>query len=539
MFQKNSAYKIQQFLSSHWIFLLILILGIQLKFLSLEDKYLWYDEVETMMHTSGISDSDYYSLMPENEIKNIGYYQDLIHVNKHDYSIWAQLTGLFSMPQLTPLHPALLIFWTKLVGDDFLKYRLFNLFILILIFPFLFSLCKTLFKTNIAGWIGISLFCISPFFDIYTKEARYIVLWSLLIIVNLYLFLKIIENNKSVWWYLYVCVSILALYTSLLSCMLFLSQYVYVLIRYKELRTKCLKYMLLVGVFYLPWIYSLYIHRNDVTHSLQWLNNGYELSVFSSLYGQLLGFSHVFASFQNTLWNYVSVFAGKGAFHLSFDIIISFLINFLILFAIIKICKDKLTSKNLILLLIIIPFLFIYVYDFIKNGRVSFIWRYQIISFIGVFLVVVYYLSTLYRNRKTSFLIVYFSLSFIGILSIYTISLNKCWTTYGQCNGWSSYNSSVLLDASERPLVVTDFTFWGGPGGFIEIMANCKSKDIDILYLSPKSQIQLKGPSLNTYSEIYLIHASSNLIERVKTQLGGTLQQLPNNVWMMPTNDIY
>src|SRR4030043_1751436 len=129
---------IRQFMLRPWLYLGIVVLGIALKFYHIERKFFWLDEIAAIMHTSGISDMDYYKKVPVNEIKNIKYYHDLLHLNTQNYTIRSQLKGLFSMPQLAPLHHALLIFWHRIVGDDYIHYRLFNVFIFIITLPFLF-----------------------------------------------------------------------------------------------------------------------------------------------------------------------------------------------------------------------------------------------------------------------------------------------------------------------------------------------------------------------------------------------------------------
>jgi uncharacterized membrane protein len=111
------------------------------------------------------------------EIKNISYYHDILHLHKQDYSIGDQLTGMANSPNLSPAHYAFLLFWNRIVGDDYIDYRLFSIFVYLLTLLFLFLFPKTLFQSGLSAWIIISLFSVSPFCHVYIQEARYYILW--------------------------------------------------------------------------------------------------------------------------------------------------------------------------------------------------------------------------------------------------------------------------------------------------------------------------------------------------------------------------
>ena len=137
---------IQYFTKKTWLYLIILAIGVSLKFYKIDSQYFWYDEICTIMHTSGIKEQKYMEKFPEKEIRNISNYTDLIHLNKQNLTISQQLKGLSKLTNLNPLHYALLVFWHRIVGDKDLDYRLFNVFMLFLTLPFLFLLCKLFFK---------------------------------------------------------------------------------------------------------------------------------------------------------------------------------------------------------------------------------------------------------------------------------------------------------------------------------------------------------------------------------------------------------
>ncbi|GAO31367.1 hypothetical protein JCM15548_13720 [Geofilum rubicundum JCM 15548] len=434
---------------AYGIFLLIIALGLQLKFHSIESKYFWYDEIETIMHTSGIPDKNYDAQFALNEVKNIDFYQDKLRLNTQDYSMYSQITGVFSMPQLTPLHPLLLIFWSKIVGDEFVHYRLFNTFLFFLLLPFLFLLCKTLFKSNESGWIALSLIAVSPFFDIYTKEARYVILWTFFIILNSYFFLKAYENNKKIWWWCYSVSGILLMYASLLSGLLILSQLIVVAIVFKRYYTPFFLSILIITIAYLPWMINIGIHIEEIFQSLQWHKSGQSSSFYTPFIGQFIGFAHVFISFENVIWSYVHIFLTPGGFRFTFDLVLAGIMIILILISFINMLKNgRHVARGIVLSLIIVPLTTFWLYDLIFVGRISFLWRYQVVAFIGILLVVTHFLHYLYTTKNKLFKVIFIVLSLFGIFSIYIVSLNKCYTTLGSCNGWDNFNIAERISHS-------------------------------------------------------------------------------------------
>ena len=109
---------IREFLIQPYIYALIVLIGISFKFYRLDYKLFWLDEVYTIQHTSGCTAKDYQKLIPVDEINNIGFYKDLYHLNKQKLSIISQLKGMFSEPQMNPLHYPLLMIWYRIAGDD-------------------------------------------------------------------------------------------------------------------------------------------------------------------------------------------------------------------------------------------------------------------------------------------------------------------------------------------------------------------------------------------------------------------------------------
>jgi hypothetical protein len=104
---------IKQFILQPWLYLIIVLLGLSLKLYHIDYRLFWYDEVAAILHTSGNQTFD----IPVNEIKNISYYNDQLHLRKQDQTIGSQLKGLYSSTNLNPLHYSFLMLWYTVAGD--------------------------------------------------------------------------------------------------------------------------------------------------------------------------------------------------------------------------------------------------------------------------------------------------------------------------------------------------------------------------------------------------------------------------------------
>jgi len=84
-----------KFLQKPYIYILIVLIGISLKFYQLEEQFFWDDEVATILHTTGISLSEYDKNLPVNEIVSKSYYENLLKINEKNLNIGEQILKFF------------------------------------------------------------------------------------------------------------------------------------------------------------------------------------------------------------------------------------------------------------------------------------------------------------------------------------------------------------------------------------------------------------------------------------------------------------
>ena len=513
-------------------YIIIVLIGVSLKFYKLEHNYFWEDEIESILHTSGISDNDYMKLILKDTVLNVIYYKDLMHLNTQKYTIGSQLKGLFTMPQFAPLHHAILVFWHRIVGDEYIHYRLFSIFMFILLLPFLFLLGKTLFNSELAGWMAVSLFSVSPFFSLYAQEARYYILWAFFIVLSHYVFLRAIQINKIKWWIAYTVIGILAMYTSFFSSLFIFGHILYIGFRKKELWLTYLISIFIIGLCYLPWIISLISFEDDINKNMSFLMHTENTSIWGILIGQLAGMATIFASFEPKVWSSLLLNTSFGfgeGFHPQYlTLIIHVFIDTLIIAAIVYLLKKSSKDAMFFLVFITLPFVvFVIVFDLSVSGLISFIWRYHVISFIGTFLIVINFFNEKFKQKKVIYIGMFFALTFLSTISTIKVSSYKHWT------GNLSYNdeSADYFSKLNNPLIILDYGDWYNNSHTLMFMNLCKSDSIDILRTTGDIEIINQQIEAKKYSEVFVIHTTDELIKKLKSHYGTRLDSLEIALW--------
>lgn len=536
---------LRQFFIRPWIYLAIIIIGTLLKFYHLDSKIFWDDEIATIKHSSGISLSSYDKLVPVNEIKNISYYDSLLHLNSQPYTIQSQIAGILSDTHLTPAHYVFLTFWHRVVGDDDMDYRLFSVFIFVVSLPFMFLLSKSLYKSALAGWIAVSLYAVSPFINLFAQESRYYILWAFFFILCNYLFLQAIQKNKLFWRIAYAVAAIFALYTSIVSGLFILSHFLYILIFKKELRLSFTIYLFLIFLFYLPWFYFLYTVRETIQTGLSWHvdNEPFPIFSLSLLFSQLVGFVKSFVFLFDTgieieTGMYYNVWRGNITpdmyLPLLSDLIIFIFIIYATYFLITKASKE---TASLLVLIVLPQVLFFYITDIVRHSVISYMLRYQILNIVAISLVITYLLSNKIAKGKALYSGLFIGLIILGVVSILTIGEYRCWMTRPDCE--ANVEHGQLLSEAEHSLLITDFDFFG-KNNFMVILNESKAKNIDILHAESGIQDIKEKIGDKSYSKLLVVHASDKLIQNLKSQFGESMmpykkevsKQLPVNITM-------
>lgn len=512
---------IQHFFQKPWLYIVILILGILFKFYHLNSKFFWQDEVSTVLYTSGINNEILLQRIPVNQIVSFEFYYNLLHHRIKDYSLADEVAGILSDTHLTPAHYIFLTVWYRVVGDTDIDYRLFSLFIFILSLPFMFLLAKSLFSSQVAGWISISLYAVSPLIHYEAQEARYYIVWVFFFIVSNYLFLQAIKYNSLLWWFVYSVASILALYTSMLSGPFIFGHLLYVFLFKKQLRVQYIISLLVIVLGYLPWLYHLSTYKTTIQGGLAW-HTLFHSSYFSIdlLFFQLLGFVKSLVLLFD--WNlYLMWFNGMAASGIYTALVVDLIMLAFVCYSIYYLFTRTPKETRWFVILIILPLsILLYVSDVIRNGFTSVLWRYQIVNMVGIILVVTNLLKNKIEAGKWVYIGIYFGVVILGIVSMLRIATSPCWMTRPDCD--ANVEETQIISQASHPLIITDFSGFGFVN-FLAVLNESKAKNADIMFCQGKIPNVKEMITRNNYSDIYLIKASDTLAQQVKSQFGESM----------------
>lgn len=512
-----------------WLYIIILLVGVSVKFYRLDYKIMWYDEIATVLQVKGADNILQIDSSKLNTIAPISHYNDLLKYDETQSSLGSEMKAQLKNMNLNPLHYMLLSFWYRVAGDSFVSFRLFSVLIFLLTLPFLFGLAYELFGSKKAGLIAISFFSISPFIHYFAQEARYYMLWVFLITAIHYFLIKAIHYKHNKWWAGYILFAVLSLYASILSGFILFEHLLFVVLLKKELRVKFLLILGIIGLIYVPWFSFVYANKNEVYSSLSW-HKFDGVTYWAPLLGLVLGLVRTFSFYQNYTLFWDNVFDNitpAMKVETCFNVLILALI---IVSSIVMWKKEKKETSYFVLLIIIPGLIFFWGLDLIRNAITTHWWRYYIFNTLPVILLATYLINKYIDMRKTLFVSIYIFLAGIGIYSIITISEYKYWYIGGE---WEEefVDNAELLSKAEKPLMITDFMWmnspWEGPMHSMEILANCTSENIDVLRVSAQVRDLNRIIPEGYYSDIFVINASDSLLANLRQQYNEKLTILP------------
>lgn len=508
--------------SKPWIYIIITLIGISLKFYRLDYKMFWYDELATVFHVAGADDVLHISEAHLNEIVNISEYTKLLKHSNFDYLLFPQLKKQLQNMNLNPLQYLLLSFWYRLTGDAFLYYRLFSVLVFLVTLPFLFALAREMYESKRAGWIAVSLYSASPFIHYFAQEARYYILWAFLLVAIHYFIFMAAKFNKTKWWVWYVFFSVLSLYASVMSGVIIFQHLLFIWFVKKNLRLKFLLVCIFIFVFYSPWFFYLMANRNEVFAALAW-HKFKVVPLWAPLLGLVLGYVRTFSFYQNYTLFWDDVFhniTNSMIFETGINLLI---LAFMIVAAIYLIRQKKKENAWFVLLLILPALVFFYSLDIARNAITTHWWRYYIFNTIPLILLVTSIFSAKTVERKPVYQGIYLVLVFVSIFSVYTISKHRYWYLGGN---WQQefVDNALQLSTAKRPLMITDFVWNNSPVEgrmhVMEVMVDCTNDSVDVLRVTPDIQHIDSVIPAGKYSDIFVYYASEQLAGNLKNQFG-------------------
>jgi len=270
-------------LSKNWLFsqsllrfliIILLVIGVFFRFVNLDKKIYWADEVYSSLRISGYTLSELETNLRNGHLINLEELDKYQYPNPEKTTIDVMKGIALEDSHILPLHVLLARFWVKLFGNSVAVTRSFSAFISLLTFPCIYWLCKELFRSSLTGWIAIALVTVSPAHVIYAQEARAYSLWIVAILISSAALLRAMRLKTKVSWCIYTATLPLGFYSHIFFTFVALSQAIYVaIIERFRLNKTSISYLLASFVGFMtfaPWLWIIII--NPHSDAVDWAN---------------------------------------------------------------------------------------------------------------------------------------------------------------------------------------------------------------------------------------------------------------------------
>jgi mannosyltransferase len=195
-----------------------------------------------------------------------------------------------------PLYHILLHFWRIAFGDTVMVARSMSLVFYILSIPALYLLGTAAYNRRV-GFFAAFLFSISPFVNWYGNEIRMYTLFTFLVILNQYFFVKIFKNKEHSdhTWALYTLTAILGVFSHYFFFLNLASQAVFYLLQKSRFPTGSFKRfvyaLVIICLLFIPWAWYV-LHLGQAGNQDPLLAVPTSVNLFSTVSQFVFGFQN-------------------------------------------------------------------------------------------------------------------------------------------------------------------------------------------------------------------------------------------------------
>ena len=221
---------------------IVIILGIAFRFINLDRKVYWHDEVYTSMRAAGFTRGEIDQELFQNKIIPASTLQKFQQI-KPGSTVNDTINSLkVEDPQHPPLYFLMARFWMQNFGGSLIASRLLPALLSLVSLPLMYKLAMELFESQRVAWMATALLAISPFDILFAQTARQYGLLATLVIGSSLSLLRAASQTPqgslrhSSWrnWAVYGISVALGLYTHPFFALTLIGQGVFVLLNRRK-----------------------------------------------------------------------------------------------------------------------------------------------------------------------------------------------------------------------------------------------------------------------------------------------------------------
>lgn len=476
-----------------WLLLTLLLIGIVFRFLNLDGKVYWHDEVYTVMRAAGFTRGAIDQSLFQNQLLPAIDLQTFQAI-KPDSTLVDTIQSLaVEDPQHPPLYFGLTRIWMQLFGNSAIAVRSLPALLSLLALPCLYALGVELFASPPAALISTTLLALSPFDILFAQTARQYSLLTTLTIASSWLLLRAIRINRWQSWLLYALACAVGLYTHPFFLLGLVAHGVYVTLlslhqptrlrlsstTTKRLRSRLVRFLLAIALgitLFMPWLVVMISNLQRAFQTTDWSAISPGIVYLLKLW--TLSFTALFFDLDFGFNNPVT-------YLLRLPVLI------MIGIAIYAVCSNtRLPTWLFIVITSAVPFLLLVLPDLISGGKRSAVSRYLIACYPSIQLAVGFWLAWQLQHTKQHWRRVGMMLLLIGTLTSITIStFSETW--WNRDLSYFNGQTAAQINAADAPVIVSDIgDDYTNTGDLIALSYRLKD-EADVLLLDQPPDLTL------------------------------------------------
>ncbi|MBX9256543.1 glycosyltransferase family 39 protein [Desmonostoc muscorum CCALA 125] len=502
-----------------FLIVILLVIGVCFRFVNLEKKLYWGDEVFTSLRISGYTRVELDKKLLDGDLVSVEDLHQYQYPNRQKTTADVIKGMVLEDSQILPLHVLMTRFWLQCFGNSVAVARSFSAFVSLFTFPCIYWLCKELFESSRIGWMAMGLVAISPVHVIYAQEARAYSLWIVAILISSAALLRAMRLKTKISWCIYAATLPLAFYSHILFCFVALGQVIYV-VAIERFRLSKTLISFSVSFFagaitFAPWFWIIYTHPQP--EAVTWAN------VKQTFLTSAIRWSGIIS--RSFLDLGVSPSDPKAVQIALMPLILIILI--LIVYSIYFLCRRSSKKVWLFVLTLIGSVGFpLAVADFVFHKGYG-TTRYTLPCVLGIQLACAYLFTTkitsiyLKNWQKKLWSLVLFMVVVTGILSCTISSQAIIWWNKNPERFQDYLKTANFVDQTEKPLIINDDSIAPLILGHL---------------VDPKLTFQLVAPNelpkvTSGFSDIFLFKPSEFLKAGIEKIYNSKLQQINTSLW--------
>jgi uncharacterized membrane protein len=508
------------------LLIIAIALGISFRFLAIDRKLYWHDEVYTSMRAAGFRRQEIDRELFQNQLIYATELQKYQQIKPNTTNADTIQSLIIEDPQHPPLYFLIARQWLTWFGSSINVSRFLPVLLSLLALPLIYGLAIRLFSVNnsnskLVALISTAFLALSPFDILFAQTARQYSLLAVGIIGTSYALLRALQSQSRQFnsWLIYSLGVAIALYTHPFFGLTLIGHGVFILgSQCQQLKNFILATGLAIAL-YLPWLIVLITNFSRTTSTTSWSSIPVGIDYLLKLWS--LSFTSLFFDLDfgfNNPWTYilrmpliVLIIASLYFIyrHSSSNSSLSY--------------KTNNQAKWFIFTSVFVPFLLLLLPDLILGGKRSAVSRYLISCFPAIQLAMAYLFAQMLMANINIIKVRIWQVIFATVLTASIISNLVSANSY---TWWSKdlsyYNAQVSdrLNAISHPIVISDIGDDFTNTGDLISMSYSLNPDVKLLLLNQTLVSSTKLiQELSKYSDpIYVFRPSLKLFKSLKLQ---------------------